>query len=448
MDQKLKDIIDLGLSKGLKDIELYFSKSTSFRFSIFDTEIDSYSVATSQGVSARGTYEDKMGYVYTEILDDETPSYLIQQVKNNATINEDEDQDKLYKGAKKYPAFEHQATDIHKVSSDDKIKFAKAMERYAKGLDPRVDKVTVYYGDSSGERILKNSYGMTLGDEHGYAYTYINVVAKEGDDIKSTYAYDMGFEFKAFDYKKIASEAVEQATALLNAKTVTSGKMDVIFNNETAGDLLGAFTPIFNGRNVQKNLSCLKGKLGEQIGSAALTIVDDPLMALGMASSPFDDEGYPTYKKTVVDQGVLSTFLHNAKSAKKDGLETTGNGHRASYKSLLGIAPTNFYIEKGQMSQEELIKSVEKGVLITSIAGLHAGLSTVSGDFSLQAQGFLIEDGKVSRPVTQIVVAGNIIDVFSKVEAISNDFKFALGGSAGHIGSPSIKINNLDVSGE
>lgn len=448
MDQTLKAIIELGLKEGLKDVELYFSKASSFKFSIFDNEIDSYSVATTQGLSARGTYEDKMGYVYTEIIDDETPKYLIGQVKNNALINEDEEQDQLFEGAEKYPEFTHQQSDIHEVSADEKIEFARKMEAYAKSLDERVAKVTVYYGDSSGERVLTNSYGLKLTDQHGFAYTYINVIAKDGDDVKSTYGYDMGFNFKDFDYKVIAKDAVDQATELLNAKTIPSGKMDVIFNNETAGDLLGAFAPIFNARNVQKNLSCLKGKLGETIGSDVLTIVDDPLMVDGLASSPFDDEGYPTHMKTVIENGVLKTYLHNAKSAEKDGVKTTGNGHRASYKSLLGIAPTNFYIKKGEKSLDDLVGSINNGLLVTSIAGLHAGLSTVSGDFSLQAQGFLIENGKKVRPVTQVVVAGNILEVFSKVTDVSNDFKFALGGSAGHIGAPSIKISSVDVAGE
>jgi PmbA protein len=135
------------------------------------------------------------------------------------------------------------------------------------------------------------------------------------------------------------------------------------------------------------------------------------------------------------------------KTAKKDGIETTGNASKGSYKSSIGISPTNFYVEKGKRSLEEMIASVEKGIMITELQGLHSGLNSISGDFSLAALGYLIEDGKISRPVEQITVAGNYFEMLNNIEETGSDLKFGLPGGA-YIGSPSLKIKKLAIAGE
>ncbi len=211
--------------------------------------------------------------------------------------------------------------------------------------------------------------------------------------------------------------------------------------------MLESFTGIFSAENVQKDLSLLKGKLNEKIGSDKFTVIDDPFMEGGLSSKSFDGEGVACKFKKVIDKGVLKTYLHNLKTAKKDGVETTGNASKSSYKSPIDISPSNFYIDKGDKSFDEIISSIEKGILITELQGLHSGLNTISGDFSLAALGFEIESGKIKRPVEQITVAGNYFDMIKDIEDVGTDLKFGLPGDA-YIGSPSLKIKKLSVSGE
>lgn len=191
----------------------------------------------------------------------------------------------------------------------------------------------------------------------------------------------------------------------------------------------------------------MKGKLNEKIASSVFTLVDDPYMEGGLASRSFDGEGVACKYKKVVDKGVLKTYLHNLKTAKKDGVETTGNAGKGSYKSSIGISPSNFYVEKGERDLNQMMADIDKGILITELQGLHSGLNSISGDFSLAALGFLIEGGKISRPVDQITVAGNYFEMLKDIEETGSDLKFGLPGGA-YIGSPSLRIKKLSIAGE
>jgi len=167
----------------------------------------------------------------------------------------------------------------------------------------------------------------------------------------------------------------------------------------------------------------------------------------GLASKSFDGEGVACKYKKVVDKGVLKTYLYNLKTAKKDGVDTTGNASKGSYKSSIGISPSNFFVEKGERTLDEMVADIDKGILITELQGLHSGLNSVSGDFSLAALGFLIQDGKISRPVEQITMAGNYFDMLKNIEETGSDLKFGMPGEA-YIGSPSLRIKKLSIAGE
>jgi len=184
------------------------------------------------------------------------------------------------------------------------------------------------------------------------------------------------------DVKELAKTAVEKALAKRGGKPCKTGVYDVIIENEASADLLSSYAGIFNAEAAQKGLSLLKGKNGTQIAADIVTIVDDPHSKVGYASQPFDSEGVATIKKEVISKGVLTTLLHNLKTAAVDGVKSTGNASKGSFKSPVGVAPSNFYIVPTTTTKAELVSSVGDGILITELAGLHAGVNTVSGDFA------------------------------------------------------------------
>ncbi|HRC80573.1 MAG TPA: TldD/PmbA family protein [Sedimentibacter sp.] len=441
-------IFEKGRASGLEDMEVYYSAGTSLTLKVFQKELETYNLSEGEGLSLRGVYRGKMGYSYTEKADESSIDRLVKDVIENATIIDSDDEEVIFEGSKEYKKVDSFNPSLSEVREEEKIEFVKKLEEEAFNLDDRIVSVqSCVYGDGSGETIMSNTKGLYLRDKSNIAYTYISVVAKEGEDIKTGLAYRTGNDFNKFYAKEIAREAVEEALALLGASPVKSGDYKVIIRNSAAADLLEAFTGIFSAEAVQKNLSLLKGKLNEKIASSVFTLVDDPYMEGGLASRSFDGEGVACKYKKVIDKGVLKTYLHNLKTAKKDGVETTGNAGKDSYKSSIGISPSNFYVEKGERNLNDMIADTDKGILITELQGLHSGLNSISGDFSLAALGFLIEEGKISRPVDQITVAGNYFEMLKNIEEIGSDLKFGLPGAA-YIGSPSLKIKKLSIAGE
>lgn len=437
-----------GKKQGIEDMEVYYGGGNSLTLKVFEKELDGYSLSESEGLSFRGVYNGKMGYSYTEKVDETSIELLVKGAIENAQVIDSEDEELIFEGSKEYQEVNNFNALLADVKETDKIKFVKELEAECFKIDDRITSVeTCVYGDGYGETIMSNTKGLYLQEKSNIAYTYVVVVAKESDDIKTGFAYRTGNDFNKFNPKELAEEAVKEALSQLGASSIKSGDYTIVLRNNASADMLDSFTGIFSAENVQKDLSLLKGKLNENIGSDKFTLIDDPFMAGGLSSKSFDGEGVACKYKKVIDKGVLKTYLHNLKTAKKDGVETTGNASKSSYKSPIDISPSNFYIEKGDKSFEEIISSIDKGVLITELQGLHSGLNTISGDFSLAALGFEIENGKIKRPVEQITVAGNYFEMIKNIEEVGTDLKFGLPGDA-YIGSPSLKIKKLSISGE
>ena len=196
-----------------------------------------------------------------------------------------------------------------------------------------------------------------------------------------------------------------------------------------------------SSESIQKHSSLFEGKLNTQVASKKLTVYEKPL-AKNFFFSAFDGEGVATQNKTVIENGVLKTYFYNLNNAKKDGVQSTGNGSKSGNK--VGIKFSNIFVKPGRTSFEGLVEKVHDGVFITDITGLHAGLNATSGDFSLQAEGFHIKDGKIDKPLTLITVSGNLFKLFNDIIAVGNDAKLLVSATT----TPSIAFKNLKISAE
>lgn len=444
-------IIDKILKKGkekLDDLEVYIVNNKSLEIGVFKGELDKYLVSESGGISLRGTKNNKIGYVYSEKIDESIIDSLIDEVYENGKYIETIDNDEIFEGSLKYDHVNKYNEAFNEITIADKIEICKQLENYAYSLDKRVSIVqSCSYKEIEQERLINNTKGIELEDKQNLGYVYISVIVKDGEDTKTGSSYKAFMSPSNIDYKEIAKEAIDKAISMLGAKPIQSGSYTTVMKNTAFANLLEAYGSVFSADSAQKGLSLLKDKVGEKIGRSILTLVDDPFYKEGLASSAFDDEGTSTKYKRVIDKGVLKTLLHSWKTAKKEGIDSTGNASRASYKSSLTISPSNFYIEKGSISFDEMIKDIKHGIYVTNLAGLHSGLNQVSGDFSLSADGYEIVNGNISQPINQIIIAGNFFELLKNIEDIGDDLKFTLPGS-GYFGSPSIKIKSLSVAGE
>lgn len=445
----IKNFFDRGGIQGMEDMEISIQRRKELNIKVFEGEIDKYSISDENGLSFRGVYEGKMGYSYTEKLDDSSIDIVIKEAIDNAKAIDSDDEEFIFEGSKEYKEINSFNKDLQNISNEEKIRFTKLMEEEALKADERVVAVNYcMFGQEMAENILINTKGLDLENKTNIAYAYISVMVKECDDIKTGTKHMISNDYNKFDPKALANEAVKEGISMLGAKSIKSDNYITILKNDTAASLIESYTSIFSADNVQKELSMLKGKINENIASRAVTLIDNPFMKEGISTGAFDGEGVATKKKNIIENGVLKTYLYNLKTAKKDGVKSTGNGYKGSYKSVISTAPTNMYIQKGSVSLEEMIGDVKKGIIINNLQGLHAGVNTVSGDFSLSAHGYLIENGKIIRPVNQITVAGNFYEMLKNVEVVGNDLEFTLPSGGGYIGSPSLKINELSISGE
>jgi len=448
----IKDFAEKLFSKakeaGFTEYEIYYVDGDSFKVTIYKSEIDQYSLNAHRGLSFRGLYNGKMGYSYTEVLDDYALEMLIKKAKENAMAIEDDDVDIIYGGHDNYADMKGFNEELANMNADEKIKMALQLEKDTLSQSDKVKSIEdCMVVTGTGESRIINSKGLDLQYKSNTIYAIVAPVVEEDGKVNTAFAFKAAKNYNDIDTSTIAKEAVEDALAYMGAESIPSGKYKVIIRNDVMADMLDTFSGIFSAYNVQKGMSLLKGKIGTKIASEAVTIIDDPLMENGLASAPFDAEGVACYTKTVVEQGKLNTFLYNLKTAQKDGVKSTGNASKASYASPVGVSPSNFYIKPGNKSREDLMNELGDGIFITEIQGLHSGANAVSGDFSLAAKGFEIKNGKKIKPVEQITIAGNFYNLLQDIIEVGADLKFGM-PSGGCFGSPSVIVKELAISGK
>ena len=428
--------------KGIDEFEIYFLSNLNTSIKIYQGKIENFSNNQNQGISFRGMVDGKIGCSYSESMEDEDIDFLINEVIENASCIESLDKQFIYGEKTNYTDTITYSSAIENLDTDLVKDFLIKMEDYALSIDERVKKVNFCsFAMGSGEKIIKNSKGLELHSKENICYTYISVIAEENGVIKTGSHFQLGRDFAKFDYKELSEVAVKRALNKFGTITLTEVPKTCVIENLAFSSLLGAMSNIFSAEAIQKNISKLKGKLNESVASSIVTLVDDPFLKDGLANSSFDDEGVPTSYKKIIQDGILKTYLYNLKTAYKDGVSSTGNGVKGSYKGTVGISSFNLYIKPSDKSFDKMIENIKEGIFITDFAGLHSGLNTISGDFSLAGEGFYIKDGKIDKPLNQITISGNFFGLLKNIKDIANDIKFSFSS----VGSPSIVVEGLKV---
>lgn len=441
----VKELFSKAQEEGFSEYEVYYVDRESLSISVYKEEVEKYNLNNSAGLSFRGKFGDRIGYSYTEILDEDAIEMLVKKAKENVLAIENNDIQFIYEGDKEYKEISTYHEELEDIPADKLINIAISMEKEAKKYCNKVESFSgcsVSY--SSGKYGIINSKGLNLSNKSNLLTAYVVPIVKDLDKMYDGCGYVVAKSLNDVKPDKIAKMGVDEALSKIGGTSIASGNYKVIINNEAMVSLLSTFAGIFSGDAVQKGLSLLKDKEGEIIAADIVNLVDDPHLEDGLASVSFDDEGVATLKTYLIKNGKLNSLLHNLKTANKAGVKSTGNGFKASYASPISVSPTNFYIEPGINSLEEMTKKINKGLIITDFAGLHSGANSITGDFSLAAKGFYIEDGIKTYPVEQITVAGNFFTLLNNIEEIGSDLKFPMSS----VGSPSIVIKELSIAGE
>ncbi|MBE5803737.1 MAG: TldD/PmbA family protein [Clostridiales bacterium] len=445
MDLFIDKLLAAAKAAGIDTAEVYYEEEPSFSARAMDGEIRDYKVSSSCGLSLRGTVAGKMGYAATQAFDDAAVDQLIEGVKESAALVETDEQDEIFAGEKEYPQLKQLETDMDSVPAEDKLALCLAIEKAAREADERIWKVNGATVATSRSAIrLKNSFGLDLQWGGALCYAYAMPIAKDGDSTATGMKLSCAGKFCELDAQRIGAESARDALDKLHGQSVPQGSYRVIMSNDAMSDLLRVFCGIFSAENVQQKMSLLGDKEGQTIASDVVTLMDDPLLEGGFASCPFDAEGSASRTKAVIDKGVLTTLLHSRKTARKQGVETTGNASRGSYAAPVRVAPTNFFFKPGEKDLTGLMADMGEGLVITELGGLHAGANPTSGDFSLLSKGYTVRNGLRDKTVEQITVAGNFYELLKNIRAIGSDLLFP--GSS--VGSPSVDVGMLQVSGK
>ncbi|MCF8000966.1 MAG: TldD/PmbA family protein, partial [Halanaerobiales bacterium] len=304
--------------------EIYLNKSKNFEIRLYKGEVDYYEENEEYGIAFRGKHNNNMGYSYTEKLDESVINSILNNAKNNALIME-EDKEEIFKGSDNYKKLAP-LTGIFDYDRQLKINLLKTIEEKIYDLDDRIRNINycIYADEKTGERII-NSKELDLNYTNDIGYIYVSVVAEENGEVHTASNYKLFRNLDEIDPDQFSKKIVEDAVNQFGAESIESGQYSIILRNEVMIDILSTFSSTLSAENVQKGLSLFKGKLGKKVAASKVTLVDDPFYDKGYRRVPFDSEGAAAQYKEVINEGTLTTFLHNLKTANKDGVETTGN---------------------------------------------------------------------------------------------------------------------------
>lgn len=437
----LKKYFTYAKEKGFSDIEFKTQRKSKLSIQVFHSKVEQYQVAENDTLYIRGIVNGKMVAGTTENFSN-VEKVLDEMVENAAIIEEVKEQE-IFAGSEKYEELKTYTDVLANTSSADKVNLCLQAEKKAFEYDSKVADVgEVSYEEVESAMTIVNSKGLNLSYKVSYAMLVVEVVAKENNDTRTGFAYQFGQSLDAFNVDALVKKACDDAIKALNGTQCESNKYKVLFNQSTFSSFVGILMSAVNGDNVNKGKSLLKDKLNEVIASEKFTLIENPhVEKYPFFFRGFDDEGVATYKKPIVEKGVLKTFLYNIEAAKQAKTNSTGNGYGGS---VIGVSPAFLQVELGSKSFDELCKTINYGVYITGVQGLHAGMNPLSGDFSLQASGYMIEDGKVTTPINLITVAGNLFEMFKNIEEVGNDEFLTYSG----VCSPSVYIKELAISGK
>ena len=438
---EIKDIISAACKEqGVYEYEIYYTVSEEISAQTLKQEVSAFSSGESAKVYFRCLIDGHMGYASGSCFEAGELSDLVLRAKDNAKVIENDDVVVIYKGSDSYAKITAPAPEA--LDAADLKKCALDLQEKTYAVDSAVvdgtESIAMSY---RSESYLCNSHGLELSNKVGMSGCYVVAVVNKDGEARDNFEFAENIHSEKA--KELPQKAVGGALDKIGASEIATGKYNVVIDGAQMRSLLSAFSSAFSAKNALLGMSRLAGKEGEKIASDIVTIIDDPMREGCPMQTSFDDEGVATYKKTVVKNGVLETLLYDLTTAIKTGKETTGNGRRGG-----NISPFNFGICAGDHTLDELFAKAETGVYVTGVKGLHAGANAITGDFSVESEGFLIKDGKKAGPVKSFTIAGNFFDLLQNVDSLSDEVKWGIPGGFTVFGSPDVLIRNMSIAGK
>ncbi len=333
--------------------------------------------------------------------------------------------------------------DVYGLPTAERIEYARRAEAAALSADPRLTKSDGGSFDvATGHKVMVNSRGFAGEYRRSYcSLSAMPIAETEKGGMQRDYWYSSARTLARLDSpESIGAEAARRTLRRLDARRVPTQNVPVVFAPEIARSLIGNMFEAANGDSIYRGASFWTGKLGEQVASENVTVIDDGTLVGLFGTSPFDGEGLPTRRTVVIERGVLKNYLLNTYTARKLNMQSTGNAARG-LAGTPGIGGGNLFLEAGDITPQQLLAGVTSGFYVTELMG--SGVNMVTGDYSRGAAGLWIENGELTYAVEEITIAGNLKEMLNNITAIANDLEFR-----GSVTSPTLRIDGMTIAGE
>ena len=451
MSAELLDVARAALAAGRGlpgQIEVYVEHSQTTSIKVYDREVESIVTGEPRGVGVRYVHEGRTGYAYTGGVSQAALAWVVAQAADNSRAAEVDEFAALAGAPAGYPAVEGLwRPALLTTSVEDKVRLALEAEARALAVGGIATVEESAYVDSASRVAIVSSTGVEAYEEQTFCYVYLQAHAQRGSETQTGMGFMTAREPAEVQAETAGREAAENAMRLLGAAPCPTGRYTVVLDREVASSVVAFVAQALTAEAVQKGRSLFAGRMGQQVGSSLLTVVDDGLHPEGMATSPFDGEGVPQQSTPLIERGVLRGFLHDTYTAAKEGgaARSTGNAARGSYRSSPGVSTSNLIVTPGEGDLEELFARVGSGLYVVSVTGLHSGANPVSGEFSVGATGLLIKDGVLASPVREVTIASDLLSLLANVNDCAGDARWIPFG--GSVLTPSIAIADVAVAG-
>jgi PmbA protein len=438
MSEAGSELLDLatrvaGWARHGEQVEAFVARGRDTEIVVYGGEVESLSSAESAGIGIRVITGARQGFAYAGSLSEDVVAETLEEARDNAGFATEDEFIGLAAPDGVVPAdMDLWRDELVSYPTDVKVARAMELERAVRSGDSRIRQVeSAEWGDSSVESAVASSTGIRASSRRTACYLSASAIAGEGDDTQTGGGYSVGRAPADLDLDKAAGDAVERATRLLGAVKPKSAHLTVVFEPRITATLLAILAGTLDGESVLKGRSLFAERIGENVSIGDFTLVDDPTDPEAYTATRFDAEGLATRRNVLVEGGVLRKFLYNTYSARRAGAVSTGSAVRAGFKSGPGTGARAISLVPGASSPEEILEKVGEGLLVQSVSGIHSGVNPVSGDFSVGAEGVLIQDGIMGQPVREFTIASTIQRMLSGIVAIGSDLERLPSSAAG-----------------
>jgi PmbA protein len=449
-DMDLKDIacdvVKRALTGGASAVEAVVRDGTEFSTVVRLGNVETLKESGSKAIGVRVFFGHRAASTYTSDFSAGALQRMVDSAVALAKVTS-EDPHAGIASPEEYGSLEGDLglyyDDVYSLSTADRIDYARRAESAAMSFDPRIrNSEGGSFDAATGHKVLVTSNGFAGEYRRSYcSVSAVPIAQEDGGVMQRDFWYSVSRTLSKLESPEHVGQVAAQRTLRrLGARKVKTCRVPVVFDPQVARALLGEICDAVNGDSIYRGASFLAGKLEEKIAGENVTVIDDGTMPGGFGSSPFDGEGVRSRRTTVIDRGVLKSYLLNLYTARKLGLKTTANASRGLAGNP-GISPGNFFLQPGTRSPQEIIRDVRDGLYLTEFLGF--GVNLVTGDFSRGASGLWIQNGELTYPVEEITVAGNLKDMLLNIAEIGTDLEFR-----GAVASPTIRIDGLTVAGE